>query len=294
MKEIRPLVTIGMPVYNEERYLKQALEALLNQSFEDFELIISDNASTDHTGEICREYAAKDRRIRYYRTETNLGSIANGNRIIELSNAKYFFIASGHDMRHETFISRCVEVMENDASVVLCYPMARWLDSNSKLGEIIYAHIDTRGLSQVSACNMILWGLCYGYPMYGIMRTGALKKTGLVGKIIGPDIALLIKLSFLGKFAQVSEPLLYMRKLSDYGDWEQYALKCLGPVSSMRSALYLYCKWIYILICVVSKQGKDFRTKVVLVLSVIFGTTVKYGGMLGGLRRIRKKNRKRH
>jgi glycosyltransferase involved in cell wall biosynthesis len=84
-------VSIGMPVYNEERYLEQALQSLLSQSVENFELIISDNASTDRTGEICLTYAAKDPRVRYHRMEANLGSNANFNRVFQLSTAAYFF-----------------------------------------------------------------------------------------------------------------------------------------------------------------------------------------------------------
>jgi glycosyltransferase involved in cell wall biosynthesis len=96
----KPVVSIGMPVYNEERYLEQALHSLLSQSVEDFELIISDNASTDRTGEICLSYAAKDPRVRYYRLETNLGSNVNLNRVFRLSNAEYLFWASGHASVH--------------------------------------------------------------------------------------------------------------------------------------------------------------------------------------------------
>jgi hypothetical protein len=93
-----PLVSIGMPVYNEELHLEDALRSLLSQSFKDFELIISDNASTDRTGEICLTYAAKDPRVRYSRMKTNVGSIANFNHLVQLANAPYFFFASGHHM----------------------------------------------------------------------------------------------------------------------------------------------------------------------------------------------------
>ena len=80
----KPRVSIGMPVYNEQLHLEQALQSLLSQSFTDFELIISDNASTDRTGEICLTYAAKDARVQYSRLKTNLGALANFNRVIQL------------------------------------------------------------------------------------------------------------------------------------------------------------------------------------------------------------------
>jgi len=176
------LVSIGMPVYNEERYIEQALQSLLSQSVEDFELIISDNASTDRTGEICLAYAAKDVRVRYYRMETNLGSIANLSRVFQLSNAPYFFWASGHDIRHETFIARCVEILEQDTSVVLCYSGARWLEPDGRLGDVLSGHVETRGMSQVSRFRTVMWSLGgFNYPINGIMRSDALRRTSRKG-----------------------------------------------------------------------------------------------------------------
>ena len=284
MTATKPLVSIGMPVYNEERFIKQALDCLLSQSFEDFELIISDNASTDHTGDICLEYAAKDRRIRYYRAETNLGSIVNANRTFELSNAEYFFWASGHDLRHETFIARCVEILDHDASVVLCYPKARWLESDGQLGKVIPGHVDTRGLDRVSRFNTVLWGLGYGYPIYGMIRSNALKRTGFARNTVGPDIVLLAELALLGAFAQVPEPLLYMRRLSDFGSWDHYLAKSFGPGREMRSAWYLYSKWIYEHLRVVARHTRSPRLKAVFMLSVILCMVTKYRGVLRGLR----------
>jgi glycosyltransferase involved in cell wall biosynthesis len=85
-----PRVSIGLPVFNGEKYLAEALDSILSQTYRDFKLIISDNASTDRTEQICREYAAKDRRIRYYRNEKNIGAPKNFNRVFELSSGKYF------------------------------------------------------------------------------------------------------------------------------------------------------------------------------------------------------------
>ena len=91
-----PLVSIGMPVFNGEDYVEAALDSILTQTFTNFELIISDNASTDRTEEICNDFADSDDRIRYYRQEKNLGAAANFNRVFELSSGKYFKWAA-HD-----------------------------------------------------------------------------------------------------------------------------------------------------------------------------------------------------
>ncbi|TSC64682.1 MAG: glycosyl transferase family 2 [Microgenomates group bacterium Gr01-1014_93] len=103
MKTQSSLVTIGMPLLNEGRYLSKALDSLLNQSFSDFEIIISDNASTDETAEIAKNYAKKDQRIRYYRTDSRVGGRENFNRLFQLSSGKYFMWASGHDLWHKDF-----------------------------------------------------------------------------------------------------------------------------------------------------------------------------------------------
>ena len=280
------LVSIGMPVYNEERYIEQALQSLLSQSVENFELIISDNASTDRTGEICLVYAAKDPRVRYYRMETNLGSIANFSRVFQLSNAPYFFWASGHDMRHETFIARCVEILEQDTSVVLCYSGARWLEPDGRLGDVMSGHVETRGMShQVLRFLTVIWGLGhFAHQINGIMRSDALKRTSLIRNTIGPDVLLLHELALLGTFAEVPEPLLSIRRLPDYGSWHHYFVKGFGPAVKRRSARYLYSKMIYEHVRVVVKHTNRFHRKVALVPSVILCMLTKYRWVLQGLR----------
>ncbi len=114
-------LSIGLPVYNGERFLSAAIDSLLRQTFEDFELIISDNASTDATGAICRGYADQDRRIRYLPTKENIGSAPNFNRVIELASAPYFSWAAHDDVRAPQYLERCVEVLDRDPSVILAY-----------------------------------------------------------------------------------------------------------------------------------------------------------------------------
>src|SRR4051794_35048945 len=105
----KPQVSIGLPVFNGERYLASALDCLINQDFDDFELIISDNASTDATESICRDYAEKDKRIRYFRNEANIGATQNYNRVFELASGEYFKWASHDDECHPSLIRRCLE-----------------------------------------------------------------------------------------------------------------------------------------------------------------------------------------
>ena len=99
MTKNKPQVSIGMPIYNAEKYLKEAIESLLSQSFKDFELIISDNASTDSTHDICMEYAKKDHRIRYVRQSQNIGAWSNFQYVLDESQADYFMWAAHDDFR---------------------------------------------------------------------------------------------------------------------------------------------------------------------------------------------------
>ena len=106
-----PRLSIGIPVYNGESFLAQALDSLLAQTFHDFEIVISDNASTDRTPEICHAYVQRDPRVRYVRNPLNLGSVPNFNRVFEPSTAPLFKWAAHDDLHHETYLERCVRLL---------------------------------------------------------------------------------------------------------------------------------------------------------------------------------------
>src|SRR5512138_1676105 len=114
-----PLVTIGLPVYNSEHYLRQSLDSLLTQTYSDFVLIINDNASTDVTPCIWEEYAAADPRVRDFSNATNIGNPRNFNRVFELTTTRYLKWSTADDFWEPTFLERAVEVMERDPTVAL-------------------------------------------------------------------------------------------------------------------------------------------------------------------------------
>lgn len=121
MKDSQPLVSIGMPVYNGELYLRQALDSLLAQDYQNFELIISDNASTDATAEICQEYLAKDPRIQYTRNSSNIGPLANFFKVLDRSDGEYFMWACHDDSWEESFISTLLEPFRaKEGTVMVC------------------------------------------------------------------------------------------------------------------------------------------------------------------------------
>lgn len=206
-----PRVSVGLPVYNRERYLGQAIDAHLAQTFGDFELIVCDNASTDGTERIGRDYAARDQRIRYVRNPQNIGASGNYRRCFELARAEYFKWAPSDDACAPELLARCVEVLDRDPSVVLAYGKTNLMDEH---GQLISKYDDNLHLvsehpserfaeffERVRLCN----------PLYGLIRASALRKTALLGSYVGADIPLLAELSLHGKFCEVPEHLFYRR-----------------------------------------------------------------------------------
>ena len=289
--QVRPLLSIGMPVYNEERHLAQTLDSLLAQDYENFELILADNASVDATPQICADYSARDARIRYHRNETNIGGMRNFNRAFELAKGDYFMWASGHDRRHPTMISRCMEVLTQDTSVVLCYPQTIWVDDEGQPLEIVHDYIDTRGLLKATTrLNAVLWGLVTGFPIYGVIKSDALRQTRLFARVVSPDIALLGELSLLGTFAYIPEPLLYALKPEDHGNWEVYVAKHFTRGLSGWSAQMLFWRMNWDLIRRVMKHIPGYGGKVTGLLSVLLCMLSKYRWMLVGLRSLKRKS----
>ena len=132
MKYPDVLVTIGLPVFNGENFLEGTLESILNQTHSNLELIISDNASTDNTGEICRKYLAEDKRIKYFRNDNNVGAAENYNIVARLAGGKYFKWAAHDDTFDETFIDKCLDVLEKNQEYILCYSQMVFIDANGK------------------------------------------------------------------------------------------------------------------------------------------------------------------
>jgi glycosyltransferase involved in cell wall biosynthesis len=214
MTKSNPRVSIGMPVYHGEPFLEEAINSILAQTFEDFELIISDNASTDETENICKEYAAKDRRILYYRNKENIGAAKNYNRVFNLSKGKYFKWAAHDDVCAPTFLERCVEALEKNARIVLSYPKTIIIDSH---GNHVKQYFDNLHLSSVKPSERFrhfhrsLRTISERNSIFGVIRANVLKKTPLIGGYVSSDTLLLAELALRGMFYEVPEPLFFRR-----------------------------------------------------------------------------------
>ncbi|HUJ09600.1 MAG TPA: glycosyltransferase family 2 protein [Verrucomicrobiae bacterium] len=223
MKASRPRVSIGLPVYNGERYLEVALQSLLTQTFQDFEIIISDNASTDRTAEICGRYAVQDRRIRYYRNAENLGAAPNFNRTVGLAAGDYFQWACHDDVWLPTCLECCVAVLDRDPSVVLCHTLTRIIDDKGAAIKDFKHHpvkptagpapqADARA-SEERFNRMIYEVGCY--PVFGLIRLQALRQTRCIESYAHGDGVLLARLALLGRFHEIPEYLFLNRDHSN-------------------------------------------------------------------------------
>ena len=202
-------------------------------------MIISDNASVDGTAAICQEYQARDQRIRYCRNVTNVGATGNFNRAFELSSGEFFMWAGAHDLWHPSFISRCANVLREDKSVVLAYSRTMLVNVNGEPMEIAPDRIDTRGLSPLERYRHLIWNLKWCNLLHGVIRSSALRSTGMFRDLFGPDHLLLAELSLQGAFAQIPEPLFYRRisrpdEGADVEAWKKRALQTLNPETSSR------------------------------------------------------------
>jgi glycosyltransferase involved in cell wall biosynthesis len=203
----KPLVTIGMPIYNAEKCIRQALDSLLEQDYEHFKVIISDNHSTDATREICLDYTARDGRVRYFRNEINEGAIRNFNKVFELSQGEYFMWHAHDDYREPNYISSCLEIMQKNPELILCCSNAMYVE-NGKLREL-NENFNTVGMSPNERFRKILWNNSCA-SIYGLMRSHVLRKTGLFRNVFGPDNLLLAELSLMGEFYQLPLVLFKM------------------------------------------------------------------------------------
>ena len=206
-----PLVSVGLFVYNGERFIEETLNSILNQTFTDFELIISDNASTDRTAEIVEAYAEHDRRIRYFRSEKNMGAGWNVRRVYELATGKYFKQAAVDDLLEPNFLHHCVQVLENDPGCVLAYTKTKEIDENGAFIKNYVTPIIADSEDPVTRFRGMLLVSSWCYQIFGVMRMSALRKIPPQGSHVNGDGVLLARMSLLGRFYEVPDYLFISR-----------------------------------------------------------------------------------
>jgi len=224
-----PKVTVGLAVYNGEKYLGEAIDSVLAQTFRDFELVISDNASTDSTEEICRAYVARDARVRYFRAPQNRGAAWNFNHTLDLAQGEYVKWLAHDDVIGPDYLARTVEALDRDPALVVCHSRTDIIDSR---GDLVHgdcsgnlAAFELQGTTPQSELvrlktvgsprphRRFLGVLVYSvrcYEVFGLIRAAQMRKTGLRPYFSGEKV-FLADLSLLGAFHEIPEVLSFSR-----------------------------------------------------------------------------------
>jgi len=219
MNEV-PRLSVGLPVYNGESYLAESLEALLGQTYENFELIISDNASTDRTADICHRYEKQDSRIRYVRQPRNIGGAPNHNYVVQQARGELFKWASHDDLYARDLLKCCVDVLDELPHVVLAHPWTATIDDPGTVRAVEYS-LATASASAPERFRSLLFANG-GDDTEGIIRLSVLRQTPLLGSYHHSDRTLSAELSLYGPFYQVPDWLYFRR---DHADRAEQAFK---------------------------------------------------------------------
>jgi glycosyltransferase involved in cell wall biosynthesis len=207
-----PRVSVGMPVYNAENFLGDAIDSIRQQSFTDLEIVICDNASTDGTRELCERYAALDPRIRYFRNPENLGAGFNHRRVADLARGEYFKWQSRDDVCERTFLARCVALLDNNPAVELVHSQTRLINEEGQVTGEYTRRLRTDGERPNFRFRELIWHDHKCFQIYGLMRLDTLRRVGGMPCCVGGDDILLARLALAGQFLEIPEPLFFSRQ----------------------------------------------------------------------------------
>lgn len=206
-----PRLTVGMPVYNGEEFLREALDSLLAQTYTDFDLLIADNCSDDSTPDIITEYAAVDPRIRHVRHDRNLGSAGNFNSLVEMADTELFKWAAADDLHAPTYIERCVAALDERPEVIGAHARTIRIDEHSRLIKPETYHLHTDGPSPHIRFRNIIAKPHSCFQCFAVFRADAIEQTACLQPYPGSDRVFLAEIALHGPTFEVPEYLLARR-----------------------------------------------------------------------------------
>jgi glycosyltransferase involved in cell wall biosynthesis len=204
-----PKVTVGIPIYCGETYLEETLINILNQTFKDFEIVITDNNPGGTAEEVATRYANEYNNIKYIKHTKNIGALQNWNSIIQYASGEYFMYAGGHDLLSDDFIEKALKKIEKYPSAVLIYAPTQFISSEGDLMDREIGLIDTSGASLVRRFVQVLWA--NQEPLYGLMRLDCIKRTRMQKEIVGSGAVWLAEMSIFGDFKVCTDIKRYRR-----------------------------------------------------------------------------------
>jgi glycosyltransferase involved in cell wall biosynthesis len=201
-----------LPTFNGEEFIAESIASLLAQDYPALEILISDNASTDRTGQIASDAAASDSRVRYERLPTNRGAVENFNHVLRLATGTYFMWASDHDLWAPDFVSSCVGALEGNPAAVLAYPETTLIDRQGAEIEIMDDQIRVDQTKAITRYKTLIWHLTICNMIYGVGRRDAMQATGGARNLLGPDHLVLANLALRGPILRVGGRRFYRRQ----------------------------------------------------------------------------------
>ena len=204
-----PLVSVILPVFNEASFISETINAISCQTYDRVEILISDNNSSDSTADICKDWAQKDSRVKFYKQDSNIGVHENHRFLIGKSRGEYIIWASGHDRWSENYLAETLAALENDHNAVLSYGTPCWIDEEGETLDRNSGWYDTRGLSVVTRFCFVFWGK--PNPILGLYRKEKFPDLGNYN-FVGADLVILCVLGLKGVFIHSVNATLYRRQ----------------------------------------------------------------------------------
>lgn len=273
-----PLVSIGMPVYNEESYILASITALLNQDYENIEIVLSDNGSTDKTSDICEEMARNHSNITFNKFDTNVGITKNFNYVLEQSHGKYFMWAAGHDLWSKNYISECVNMMLMNPLSVISFGSSQWIDQNDHIMDSRqFGWADTRGLDIISRYVYAFWGNMH--PILGIIKRDKLIIKPAINTA-GTDLILLCRLSLEGDFIHATKAHWSRREFREESSYKEkiqrYKSKEFKLISSKLDSLFPLARLPFELTKDIFSSSQSIPIKCSLFLLIAFMLPIRF------------------
>ncbi|NTV14432.1 MAG: glycosyltransferase family 2 protein [Desulfobulbaceae bacterium] len=273
-----PLVSVCFPLYNEGEHISEALASITNQTYNNIEILISDNASTDNTAEICQIIANTNPRVLYINQKVNIGASNNFFTLAQKATGKYLMWAAGHDLWSENLIEKCVAILEKNESTVLAYGKTVWIDNNGLETLTASGLYDTKGLDFAAKFAIVMWSSMN--PILGVIRKDAIPQLGDRYNFVGNDLVLLLELITKGDFSCATEATFYRRHnraAENHGErlkrYKSDATKLAkSPIEKIVPLLRL--PFMIIRAIIISKLS--FSEKIMLLLITIPALPVKY------------------